>query len=481
MSITLRQSNGTNLTANATGTSPAWGTTTVAGNLLILVVNTMSGTSLVTTNITGGGWTNVPTTLNYYTSGVDFAGIFWKIAAGSDSTPGTMSDTGSPLWQIYTYEFVSTTGWAASPYDVTVNSGAAGSTAANKASGSTATLAQADELAIAINGAYVATRTGFAWTGGFTAAQPATNSVGLEFGWQETAATTALSTTPTWTTATYTVSWIATFKTAAAAVGGTDAYSTVILADGPTAYYRLDDTATPALDSSGHGYSLTLGTGVTKSTTGLLNQAVSTDTAMTFPNTGGITNTASNTTRVAALEGTTISVECWVKVAAFVANTSQSIAGYGYSNAAGFNPWALYLYGSGTGTHEFVCDAAVASTQLEVISSNTYSIGTAYHLVWTFDGTTSRLYVNGVADGTSAKTGSVMNYGSNPGLVIGQNWATSSTTSNPMNGVIDELAVYANKVLTPTQILAHYTAGTVATAARVPYQQNYQFAAILAQ
>jgi hypothetical protein len=201
---------------------------------------------------------------------------------------------------------------------------------------------------------------------------------------------------------------------------------------------------------------------------------------MTFPNTAGTANCISNLTRVAALEGATITVECWLKVTAFVANTPQVIVSYGFSGSGSTNPWALYLYGTGTSTHEFVCDATVGGVQMEVLSSNTYSIGTAYYLAWTYDGTTSRLFVNGTADGTVAKTGTINGYGANPGLCIGQGYSGPTTPFDPMNGVIDEVAVYANKVLTPTRILAHYTAGTVVAAVQVPYQPNYQ-RAILAQ
>ena len=46
------------------------------------------------------------------------------------------------------------------------------------------------------------------------------------------------------------------------------AYSSAVLASSPAAYFRLNDTGTTALDSSGHGYNMVMRSGVTKSSAG---------------------------------------------------------------------------------------------------------------------------------------------------------------------------------------------------------------------
>ena len=258
-----------------------------------------------------------------------------------------------------------------------------------------------------------------------------------------------------------------------------DAYSTVVLADGPTAYWRLDDTSTTAADLSGNGYNLTVGASVVKSQTGLLS--VGSNTSMSFPNTSGLAYTCSNAARVTALEGTTISVEAWVKATAFNAGNGAGI--YGYGALAGNPNFTMYLYSAAGTTAEIAVDANNTSGggQMEVVSSSIMVTGTTYYLAYTYDGTTARTYLNGVANGTTAKSGTITGYGATPGPIIGQYWASTTASGGPFNGVVDEVAVYANKVLTPAQILNHYNTGKNLVATRVPYQPNYQGASILSQ
>lgn len=224
MAITLRQSNAATTASATTGTSPAWGSTTVAGNLLLLVINETGGFT-GTWSGTPAGYTAVTATPSIYnTTTTSPFGIYYKIAAGGDATPGTIgadSGAGGP-WSVYTYEFVSPTGWLAqgSVLDKVVTSAASSTSATSKASGSTGTLTQANELAIS-HAALEIGSAGFAWTGSFTAAQPTGNVNYNYFGWQEVNATTALSTTPTWTTADVAGARIATFMTAAAATAVT--------------------------------------------------------------------------------------------------------------------------------------------------------------------------------------------------------------------------------------------------------------------
>src|SRR5690348_14374897 len=60
-----------------------------------------------------------------------------------------------------------------------------------------------------------------------------------------------------------------------------DPYASAVLADAPTAYYRLDDTGSTVLDSSGNGLNGTAGSSVTNGAAGLLSSSA--DTAMAFP------------------------------------------------------------------------------------------------------------------------------------------------------------------------------------------------------
>ncbi|HET9028652.1 MAG TPA: hypothetical protein VFN49_00615, partial [Candidatus Aquilonibacter sp.] len=87
-------------------------------------------------------------------------------------------------------------------------------------------------------------------------------------------------------------------------------YSSIVLADGASAYYHLDDTGTSALDATGNGYNGTIGSSVVKSAAGLI---AGTDTAMSFP---GIKSASGLITypRNSKLEAqTNVSLEAWIR------------------------------------------------------------------------------------------------------------------------------------------------------------------------
>jgi hypothetical protein len=202
MAITLVQSNGSASTGTLDATPPAWGTPTTAGNLLIIVGNEV--------NITTGAWGTTPSgytafptnAFTWYTTGIGGVhGGYWKIAAGSDATPGHWGETSSTQdYVTYTYEFACTTGWVASAIDKEVHSAATTVATTSKASGATATLSQPVELILGMCHTQVAvTALSFA-SNPYTLATPGTANGKLRCGWIE-------------------VNGICTFKAAAAASG----------------------------------------------------------------------------------------------------------------------------------------------------------------------------------------------------------------------------------------------------------------------
>ena len=85
--------------------------------------------------------------------------------------------------------------------------------------------------------------------------------------------------------------------------------------------------------------------------------------------------------------------------------------------------------------------------------------GTTNHLVATYDGTNTRLYVNGVLSSTGPDTTMATNAGAN----VMRFGAYSTGPGQYWPGTLDDASFYPT-VLTPTQIQAHYTATTGSTA-----------------
>lgn len=86
------------------------------------------------------------------------------------------------------------------------------------------------------------------------------------------------------------------------------------------------------------------------------------------------------------------------------------------------------------------------------IASHGMSTGNNYHVVFTYDGTTLRLYVNGVEiDNDTSGSGAVSL--ANDILLIG----TDTTTANRYGGQIDGLRIYT-RTMTPAQVAERYSA-----------------------
>jgi hypothetical protein len=85
--------------------------------------------------------------------------------------------------------------------------------------------------------------------------------------------------------------------------------------------------------------------------------------------------------------------------------------------------------------------------------------GVRHHVALTYDGTTYRLYIDGVADGTLASATAPKTTTSDP-MGIGYR---SGASNEFFNGVIDEVAVY-NTALSAARIAAHSAAAAGAAA-----------------
>ncbi len=237
-----------------------------------------------------------------------------------------------------------------------------------------------------------------------------------------------------------------------------DDYASIVLGDHPTGYYRLNGTGTTALDSSGNGYTATVGASVTEGVAGLI---AGSDTAMSFP--GGTTSAGIvSVPEVKAMEAVTkVSLEAWLRFSTIPKTYTTAVA---YGSDRAYAPYSLFFRAGGQIVAQFYLSTGV----LEVPAPTTLKVNTIYHVVSTYDGTTGRIYVNGALAASLAKTGTLTGYIPNYGFTIGDD---AQLEDPEFVGTIDEVAVYAGQVLTATQIGNHYGAGTsggVATPSPTP-------------
>jgi hypothetical protein len=177
------------------------------------------------------------------------------------------------------------------------------------------------------------------------------------------------------------------------------------------------------------------GTYVASPTLGVTGAVGDTDTAVTFNgSTQYVTIPDANSLDL----GNTFSLECWVKRGAAGA---QGLIAKGGSYRLDINANVPRLRNAATAT--------IVSSSVAIVDTTTW-----HHIVATKNGATAaKFYLDGVdvstgyADSTIADSASA--------LIL----AANSAVANFLTGTLDEVAVY-NVVLTPTQVLNHYTIGT---------------------
>lgn len=135
------------------------------------------------------------------------------------------------------------------------------------------------------------------------------------------------------------------------------------------------------------------------------------------------------------MNGSALTLQAWVKVQAFK-STSPWISSVIGTEDPTTSSSAFLRIGDGNLAPEkpqFVLRINGAPQKLDAISSLTTN--NWYHLAGTYDGTTMKLYINGVLDNTLSVTGSIS---SNSSFALGRNYADSRI----LNGEIDETSVF---------------------------------------
>lgn len=217
--------------------------------------------------------------------------------------------------------------------------------------------------------------------------------------------------------------------------GGGTGYSAVVLADSPTLYLRQGEgSGATMVDSSGHGRNGAYSGGVTQGVTGLVTGDA--DTANDYFGGQGVVPYAS------ALDGGgSIAIDAIINPDSVAGGSFNFIVNAADNGTAG--PWWFIL---NAGHLEFAV-ATGGGGLLQVTGATAISPGTKYHVGAIYDGTTVKVYVNGVEDASASKSGTLNVTAQD--LWVG-NWSTSPLT---FLGVIDEVALYAS--LTPTRMAVH--------------------------
>lgn len=234
-------------------------------------------------------------------------------------------------------------------------------------------------------------------------------------------------------------------------------YPSTVLSQGPVGYWRLNETTQP-LNSTTAGNSGSLGAGAVGTYNGYASGG------LTGPFAGssavGLDGAAQSVTTpwVAGLNGSSFSVELWVNPAqvpkfAYIA-TSVHIASPRSGWYLAQDDGTVFGVGSAFVVRMFNQNAAVQTVQLA--APVTGPVGTWYHLVLTYDGTTAALYVNGAAV-TNAPAAFVANVDS--AFSVG----CRSDNAYYWPGQASEVAMYTT-ALSATRVAAHYTAGMDAPA-----------------
>jgi hypothetical protein len=217
-------------------------------------------------------------------------------------------------------------------------------------------------------------------------------------------------------------------------------YSSTILADSPIRYYRLGETSgTIANDSGSQAQNGTINAGVTLKAAPVI--LYDSDMAMTFN--GSSTSYISLPTTGLPSGSQPWTLEAWARFSS-TPSSFTTVVGFG-SNAGHLEQANLMA----------MSDLSVLLTAYfgDIQSPpGVMSLNAPNHLVGTYDGASTWLYVNG-----QLVAGPVP-YALNVTLAWAYIGASNSPLTNFITGDIDEVAIY-NTALSPTRIQAHYAAG----------------------
>lgn len=148
------------------------------------------------------------------------------------------------------------------------------------------------------------------------------------------------------------------------------------------------------------------------------------------------------------VSGDTMSISLWVNLNSNSTDGRLIMKGVGIGGSDHY--WGMAMNG-GNERPQFRIFASAAMSLVE--ASTVFTFGVWYHVVGTYDGTTMRIYVNGVEENSVGKTGDVRT-----GAVdIWSGDQPGDPGSRQVDGKLEDVRVY-DRVLTPGEISTMYVA-----------------------
>lgn len=205
----------------------------------------------------------------------------------------------------------------------------------------------------------------------------------------------------------------------------------------PQSYWKMDESSGNAVDVVG-GFNGT-NTGVTYSAGKINNGAVF----------DGATTTKLNLSTTAFAPTTAISFSCWVNCASYASRQALFTKSDGVGNTTSVFSFEVGNV-SGKATMTLFSGSNITTTST---SSLTTSVWT--HLVFTYDGTNMKIYINGSLDKTTA--GSITMNSITMATALGFYGSYNLLT---LNGKMDEVGFWSNYALTASEVTELYNGGS---------------------